>query len=356
MKVSILTSVYNKGPWLARWFDCVCNQSFKDLEIVVVDNASTDDSPKIIAEYSARDSRIKVVTLQVNQGPSGGKNTALDNATGEYLTFADADDYMDIDYVEKLYSAIVDEKADLAVCVNDLVFPSSPSIHKEWPKEPKNIIEGENVQLLPCQLLDELSDKYFGFHMPELGATWIKMYKASILRESDIYFNNKLWIWDDFDFNIQYVQLVKKVVYINTTVYHFYQSENSATRGVGYNPMQPVRVIWAIESICSRLGNNLEKRLNDAALKFYFLRMKDVINYLQANKNCVSEEEFDKVKNLLYSSKPIKKLFEASDLSILKLRERLFLNLIKKDKFNAAYWSDKMIGALAYRYHKYFKY
>ena len=75
---------------------------------------------------------------------------------------------MDDDYIEKLYYAVNEEKADLSVCVNDIVFPSSPSIHKEWPKASKNIIEGEQVKLLPCQILDELSDKYFGFHMPEL--------------------------------------------------------------------------------------------------------------------------------------------------------------------------------------------
>lgn len=73
MKVSILTSVYNKGPWLSRWFDCVCNQTFRDLEIVVVDNASTDNSPQIIEEYAQKDSRIKVITLKENIGPSGGK-------------------------------------------------------------------------------------------------------------------------------------------------------------------------------------------------------------------------------------------------------------------------------------------
>ena len=344
MKVSILTSVYNKGPWLARWFDCVCGQSFKDIEIVVVDNASTDNSPQIISEYAAKDARIKVVTLMVNQGPSGGKNAALDNSTGEYLTFADADDYMDNDYVEKLYQSIKEENADLAVCVNDLVFPSSPTIHKEWPKNPKNIIQGEQVKLLPCQLLDELSDKYFGFHMPELGATWIKMYKSSIVKGNNIHFNNKLWIWDDFDFNIQYVQKVSKVVYINTTVYHFYQSENSATRGIGYNPKHPVRVIWAIESICSRLGEVRDARLKKAALKFYFLRYRDVINYIEKNKSDISNEEYVKVYNSLHASKPVKELLEFKDISFLSPSERMFLFLARRKQLKAYYMLFSIIS------------
>lgn len=355
MKVSILTSVYNKGPWLSRWFDCVCNQTFRDLEIVVVDNASTDNSPQIIEEYAQKDSRIKVITLKENIGPSGGKNTALDNTSCEYLTFADADDYMDDDYIEKLYYAVNEEKADLSVCVNDMVFPSSPSIHKEWPKASKNIIEGEQVKLLPCQILDELSDKYFGFHMPELGATWIKMYRASIIRENNIHFNNKLWIWDDFDFNIQYIQLVKKVVYINTTVYHFYQGENSATRGVNYNPLMPIRVIWAIESICSRLGEIQDERLTNAALKFYFLRMKNVLDYMRTNKSSIDDTEYHKVKDLLYNSEPMKKLFAAKKLPTLKCRERLYLSFAKANKIKTAYLCDRIIGSLSYRYHKYFR-
>lgn len=343
MKVSILTSVYNKGPWLSRWFNCVCGQSFKDIEIVVVDNASTDESSQIIKEYAAKDSRIKVVTITKNQGPSGGKNAALENSSGEYLTFADADDYMDNDYVEKLYRSITEENADLAVCVNDLVFPSSPATHKEWPKNPRNIIQGEQVKLLPCQLLDELSDKYFGFHMPELGATWIKMYKSSIVKANNIHFNNKLWIWDDFDFNIQYVQKVSKVVYINTTVYHFYQSENSATRSIGYNPKHPVRVIWAIESICSRLGDIQDARLKKAALKFYFLRFRDILNYLEANKSSVSAKEYTNVYTQLVSSKPIKELFECKDLSFLLSSERNLLWFAKHGHLSTFFFYNKIV-------------
>lgn len=351
MKVSILTSVYNKGPWLSRWFDSVCNQTFRDIEIVVVDNASTDNSSQIIEEYAQKDSRIKVVTLKENIGPSGGYNTALDNATGEYLTLADADDYMDSDYIEKLYSAIIEENADLSVCVNDLVFPSSPSIHKEWPKEPMNIIQGEKIKYLPCQLLDELNDSYFGFHMPELGAMWIKMYKTSIIRKKNIHFKNNLWIWCDFDFNLQYILCIHKVVYINTTVYHFYQSENSVTRGINYNPMHPRRIILAIESICFRLGEIQDERLTNAALKFYFLRMKDVLNYLKTNKSSIDDVEYHKVVDLLYNSEPIKKLFAAKNLPTLKCRERLFLNFAKANKIKAAYLCDRIIGSLSYRDH-----
>lgn len=353
MKVSVLTSVYNKGPWLARWFDCVCGQTFKDLEIVVVNNASTDNCAQIIADYAAKDNRIKVVTLDVNKGPTGGLNTAIKNTTGEYFTICDADDFIDKDYVQVLYDAIVETDADMSMCINDIVFPDGSTTHKAWPPKGRHIIEGDKAKLLPCQLLNEFSDKYFGFHMPEIGGEWNKMLKTSIIREHSVAFNESLWIWCDFDFYLQYLWHVKKVAYTTDAVYHFYQSENSITRAKTFNVSSLLFVVDALDSIEKQLQGRKTKELVNAALKFYYLRLYDVCFNLQYHKSVISQADYDRTYKRLFESEPVRLLFAAKDLSFLNSKEKIFLYLVKQGRLKEAIFFNRVYCALRRRVYKY---
>lgn len=91
--LSVIVPVYNTAPWLRRCLDSICAQTYKNLEILCVNDGSTDDSAEILAEYAARDSRIRVYT-QANAGLSAARNTGLENATGEWVTGVDSDDWL----------------------------------------------------------------------------------------------------------------------------------------------------------------------------------------------------------------------------------------------------------------------
>ncbi len=353
MKVSVLTSVYNKGPWLARWFDCVCGQTFKDIEIVVVNNASTDNCAQIIADYAARDNRIKVVTLDVNKGPTGGLNTAIQNTTGDYFTICDADDYIDENYVQVLYDAIVETDADMSMCINDMVFPDGRTTHKAWPPKGRHIIEGEKAKYLPCQLLDEFSDKYFGFHMPEIGGEWNKMLKTSIVRKYSVAFNESLWIWCDFDFYLQYLWHINKVAYTTDAIYHFYQSENSITRATKFDISKLLYVIDALDSIETQLKGREFKELTNASMKFTYLRLRDVCSELYYRKDTLDQSDYDKVYNRVFNSGPIRKLFNSRDLSFLNIREKIYLKLIKNGNLKEAQSFSHICSAIIWRINKY---
>ena len=112
-KVSVIISVYNVEKYLARCLDSVINQTLKDIEIICVNDGSTDNSAQILEEYAQKDERIKVIT-QVNSGLSEARNTGMSASTGEFIAFLDSDDFVDLDFYEALYNSAVKNNCEIA--------------------------------------------------------------------------------------------------------------------------------------------------------------------------------------------------------------------------------------------------
>lgn len=112
--VSIVIPIYNSSKYLKKCIESIKNQSYKNLEIILVDDGSTDDSPKIIQEYAKKDSRIIIIS-QKNTGQSSARNAGIKKATGEYISFIDSDDEIDLSFIENLLLAF-DSSVSLSVC------------------------------------------------------------------------------------------------------------------------------------------------------------------------------------------------------------------------------------------------
>jgi len=113
--ISIIIPVYNVEKYLNRCIESIINQTYKNLEIILVDDGSTDNSGKICDEYALKDNRIKVIHKQ-NGGVSSARNKGLEVATGEYIGFVDSDDYIEKDMYELLLSTIIETKSQVVVC------------------------------------------------------------------------------------------------------------------------------------------------------------------------------------------------------------------------------------------------
>lgn len=113
--ISIIVPIYNVEPYLHRCVDSLLTQTFRDFELILIDDGSPDNCPAICDDYARQDKRI-VVIHQKNAGLSAARNAGLDCATGEYIAFIDSDDWVHPEYLERLYRALVDAQADLALC------------------------------------------------------------------------------------------------------------------------------------------------------------------------------------------------------------------------------------------------
>lgn len=229
-KVGIISSVFNKGPWLERFLDSLINQTFPDIEIVLVNNGSTDDSAEVIKRYSSEDSRIKTIMIAENIGPANGIAIGINNVTADYFTICDADDYVEPDYVEVLYHEMITENADVVMCTNDYIYNDGTRRVNNCPDEEKIVFSGKDVEKLLPQLLDHLSNEYLGYYLAEIGATWPKLYRTSLIIRENINYEKEAWVWSDWLFNFRVLKKISKFVYTQRTVYHNYISENSATR------------------------------------------------------------------------------------------------------------------------------
>lgn len=113
-KVSVIIPVYNTSKYLNKCLDSVCNQTLKDIEIICINDCSADNSLEILKEYASKDERIKIIDFKENKGAAAARNAGIDIACGEYIGFVDSDDFVDLDFYEKLYNAAVENDADAA--------------------------------------------------------------------------------------------------------------------------------------------------------------------------------------------------------------------------------------------------
>lgn len=115
IKVSVIVPVYNVAPYLRQCMDSIVGQTLREIEIICIDDGSTDDSPAILREYAALDARVTILP-QENQGVSAARNHGLSVAQGEYVIFWDSDDWFELDALELLYSIASERRADMVIC------------------------------------------------------------------------------------------------------------------------------------------------------------------------------------------------------------------------------------------------
>lgn len=225
--VSIIIPIYNVEKYIKRCVDSLLNQSFIDLEIILVDDESPDNCGKICDEYTQKDKRVKVIHKK-NGGVSSARNAGLDMATGEYIMFCDADDYVRNDWVENLHSAIVELDADF--------------VASNW------IMSDDNREEICCSeyrsnntILTTQQDKYdyimFSVLTEKTGwAVWTRIFKAKIIKENKIYFCESCENFaEDLDFVLQCVLYSKKVSNIDYAGYYYYQRSDSMMNTVKNN-------------------------------------------------------------------------------------------------------------------------
>lgn len=209
-KISIIMPVYNKQDYIQRSLDSVLNQDFSDFELIAIDDGSTDNSLKVLKEYERKDSRIRVIHTE-NQGVSHARNMGLDNCEGEYLTFVDADDELEPEYLQNLYDSLVFNDADIVIQGITKVFPDGSE---------RDIVGNYDTGKYKfSDLIMAFADiqkrtGIFGFCVS-------KLFPIELCR--DVRFNEELSLAEDFDYYLRVYPNVKTIYLDRRSYYRYYQ-------------------------------------------------------------------------------------------------------------------------------------
>lgn len=215
--ISVIVPIYNVEKYLQKCVDSIINQTYKNLEIILVDDGSPDNCPKMCDDYAEKDSRIKVVHKE-NGGLSDARNVGMEVATGEYVSFIDSDDYISLDFYETLLETIVDNDSDIVEC----------GVVKFYENE-KFDKYNDDLKVTNYDTVDALdgliNENPFKQHV------WNKLYKSNIALDIP-YAVGKLN--EDEFWTYQIFGKAKKVTRINKTMYYYFQ-RGSSIMGNGYN-------------------------------------------------------------------------------------------------------------------------
>lgn len=218
-KISVIVPVYNAEKYLRRALDSICNQTYKNLEIILVDDGSTDGSGSICDEYKEKDERI-VLVHQKNSGVSVTRNKALSLCTGEIIAFVDADDYIVPCFFEKMLQLKKEYNAEMAIC-NFKRFSSD-----EIPDVDEN--KGD-IQVWNRE--EALKNVYGSKGYLVSGTLWNKLYDAKLFE--DLYFPEGLKNEDEFLLP-KLIDRATNVVFTSDIMYYYYENKNSITTENSY--------------------------------------------------------------------------------------------------------------------------
>ena len=211
--ISLIVPVYNVEKYLARCLDSLLNQTYKDIEIICINDGSTDSSYDILKEYSEKDERI-IILNQANQGISVARNNGLKIASGEYVGYVDSDDWLDLNFCEKLYNAAKKYDADVA----------AGGIIKISDKYQRKLLSYQEEKVY-----DNVHDKFIACDVPDKSYVWNKIYKKSKLIEHDISFIPNV-IYEDIVFTPKVLYYTDKLVTVPDTNYYYFRHHRTLVR------------------------------------------------------------------------------------------------------------------------------
>lgn len=233
-KISIVIPIYNVENYLRQCLDSIVNQSYKNIEIICINDGSTDNSLQILNEYASQDNRFVVIS-QENTGLSGARNAGIKVSTGEYIMFVDSDDWIDIEMCEALYTAMTSNNVYAAMCCYIKEFGTHVSVTSLYSED--KVFSGETFYQEFYSRLAGLPDEYLSQpqRCDELVSPCMQLFSKKYVSGIEFRSLKEIGTSEDWLFQLEVYARCKSVVYVNKPYYH-YRKTNSASVTTVYKP------------------------------------------------------------------------------------------------------------------------
>lgn len=294
--ISVIVPIYNVEQYLEKCIESIISQTYKNLQIILIDDGSNDKSGKICNKYAEKDKRIVVIHKE-NAGVSEARNTGLDNAKGEWITFVDADDWIEEEYCQRLYNLVIETNSDVALCGYNRVVGT---------KKEKINYDGTIESCTSEDYLKKALNPQTGF-----GFGAMKFIKKSIIHNK---FCKELVVCEDALFNIELSKTVKKAILVKENLYNYRMNNESVVKK--YDDNYADKYLYAVKKIKKYLeGQRYDKEImqnyyNFAAFHVLLIAVNYCYNPNNKNKNsrkllkdvCNEPEFFEGIKKSNYDN------------------------------------------------------
>lgn len=319
--VSVIVPVYNGEKYLRECIDSICNQSYTDLEIIIINDGSNDNTSKIAKQIESKDNRVIYVEHE-NKGVSYSRNKGLDLATGEYIVFVDCDDTIEKGYIELLFNQISKNNLDIVSCgYTDISIYGTIKLNDFY---------------IGNSMLNK--DEFINNIFKGVGGTlWGKIFKTEIINKNKIRLNNNIFMCEDMLFVLQYSMQSKSFGAIEQSLYNYNRkNENSISSKINFEYFDNlIKVMKSIEVILNE--NKYDKNFIDSILCERIRSLTISFSIMQHDKNHKYSRN-EKMNNIIYIFKnqyfkTYKELFKGNNRS-----ENTLINLIKNEDVKKLYY------------------
>lgn len=218
--VSIIIPVYNGEKTLERCVESILNQTYRDFELLLIDDGSRDGTAALCDRYGDADSRVRVFH-QENAGVSASRNLALDQAQGTYLQFVDCDDWITSDATRSLVQAAKEHDCDLVI--SDFYRVVGERVSHKGDIDETGVMDREEFA---AYMMEDPADFYY-------GVLWNKLYRADLVREQKLRMDPQLNWCEDFMFNLEYLRFAQRIIALQVPIYYYVKTKGSlASQGM----------------------------------------------------------------------------------------------------------------------------
>lgn len=205
--ITVIVPFYKVQKYFAKCLDSIVNQSFKDLEIILIDDCGNDNSIKIAQSFADKDSRIRIIRNKKNKGQGYSRNLGIEQAKGEYIAFVDADDWLEPDMYEKLYTKAIETDSDIVKCNFKLIYEDRIEIYN---------LDNICPDYSKIYTVKDFPEKFLGEYMTSV---WNCLYKKSFIVENNIKYDCVKF--EDMMFFWQSMILAQRISFIKKTLYNY---------------------------------------------------------------------------------------------------------------------------------------
>ena len=334
-KVTIIIPVYNVEKYLDQCINSVINQTYKNIEVILVDDGSKDRSAQICDEWVKKDNRINVIHKS-NEGAGIARNVGISNASGEYVCFFDSDDYIAPNTIEKALDAVLKNNADIVLFGFYDITAQGEKKKVHIPNPQKYVYEGKEIvdELIPDLIADKRSNKK---SRNLILSPWSSLISMEPIKKTNWQFVSERDIFSEDVYSlIILLNSINKAIILPQAFYYYRENENSLTHSYlneRYNKIK--NFYFSSISLCKKLG------YSDATIqRFDYV----YINFTIAALKSLIKSKKDKTIFLEVVNDPIlTKISKRIDLSSESINKKVFMFLIKNKKYELIYFIFRLI-------------